>query len=250
VSSVARGRAVLAMLLLAGSPVRAQAPSAAAAVPPPSPPGPYVIDLRGATGGLPQSQAFYPIFPSGTTVAKRGFGIDAGAHVYPVRLGFARLGLGVDVTWLRGTAATVLTSTESTGIGTGTGSSAGDVGATPAGAAGATGSTAAADGTATPITSTIDVTTTARYVSPQVSVNFGTHDGWSYLSGGVDVGSVSSRSTGTAALSHDSGTKTGANFGGGARWFLGEHLGVGFDLRFHRLPGAHQFAASAGVSVR
>jgi len=249
VSFGARGRVVLAMLLLAGSPVRAQAPSAAAAVPPPSPPGPYVIDLRGATGGLPQSQTFYPIFPNGTTVAKRGFGIDAGGHVYPMRLGFARLGLGVNVTWLRGTAATVLTSTESTG--TGTGSSTGDIGATPAGAISATGSTAAAAATtATPTTSTINVTTTARYVSPQVSVNFGTHDGWSYLSGGVDVGSVSSRSTGAAALSHDSGTKTGANFGGGARWFLGEHLGVGFDLRFHRLPGAHQFAATAGVSDR
>jgi hypothetical protein len=48
----------------------------------------------------------------------------------------------------------------------------------------------------------------------------------------------------------DSGTTTGFNVGGGARWFLNRHFGVGFDLRFHRTGSSTLFGASAGVSVK
>lgn len=46
------------------------------------------------------------------------------------------------------------------------------------------------------------------------------------------------------------------NVGGGARWFLREHIAVGFDVRFHRLLGTDTVAStqivglSVGLSLR
>jgi hypothetical protein len=69
-----RRTAVVLTALLAGlaAPAAAQAPAA-------PPPGPYVADVRVATG--------------------RGLGVDLGAHVYIASLGSSRIGVGG--TWLR-----------------------------------------------------------------------------------------------------------------------------------------------------
>jgi hypothetical protein len=66
--------AVVVTALLAGlaAPAAAQGPAA-------PPPGPYVADVRVATG--------------------RGLGVDLGAHVYIASLGSSRVGVGA--TWLR-----------------------------------------------------------------------------------------------------------------------------------------------------
>jgi hypothetical protein len=56
----------------------------------------------------------------------------------------------------------------------------------------------------------------------------------------------------------DSGTLGSLNFGGGARWFLSRHIGIGFDLRFHRVaakssagtPGVTVVSTSIGFSIR
>jgi hypothetical protein len=94
------------------------------------------------------------------------------------------------------------------------------------------------------------VATTARIFAPQVSFNFGTRAGWSYLSGGYSAAQVTVRSSGTSEVTQESGTISGLNVGGGARWFLSDHLAAGFDLRLHRLAGTRLFAASAGISLR
>jgi hypothetical protein len=198
----------------------------------PLPPGPYVIDVRGVMSGAPGGSGFYPVVASTTIVPKRGFGVGGGAHLYPSRLGIARLGFGVEAMRMRGTATTpVATATSTT---------------TPS-AASASGADAV-----------MDLTT----VAGQVSFNFGTRDGWSYLTAGYGHtftrGQVSSEVPGpiehsVAVLKRHTPT---INYGGGARWFIREHLAVGFDLRFHRIsaggarPGASVFALSAGVSVR
>ena len=187
-----------------------------------SAPGPYIIDLRGAMGGAPGGAAFYPPVPVDTRAPQRAFGFGAGAHVYPFHFGVAQVGLGLDVMRTRGTA---------TGI--------------------------------TDIKAAMRVTT----VAPQVSFNFGTRDGWSYLSGGygttqtraeVDVpASATATDTTTTArtLTHDRRTNT-INVGGGARWFIREHMAVGFDVRFHRLgatmglPSKTIVGLSVGVSLR
>ena len=193
----------------------------------PEPPGPYVIDLHGAMMKIPQSAAEYPGVPPGTTVPARGFGAEVGAHVYPVTLGHVRLGFGVAFTEVRGTASTLVSPLA--------GSSSPDSSSVPS---------------SSPVAFP-SIRTRERVIAPQVSLNFGTHDGWSYLS--VGYGSV--REVAEAVYSPGPTTTTstthgGVNFGGGARWFLNTHVGVGFDLRFYRIPSATLFGVGAGISVR
>lgn len=174
-------------------------------------PGPYVIDVRGTTISLPQDPSFYPPVSSTTAVPSRGWGIDAGAHVYPFQLGAARLGIGGMLLRARGTV-----SFESQ----------------PAVAA---------------------LVTT---MTPQVSVNFGSRAGWSYLSAGIGRAQMTTR---VAPRLLDSGTRSTVNFGGGARWFAKPRLAFTFDVRFHMVraggdvtptPGTTLVAASAGMSLR
>jgi len=66
-------------------------------------PGPWVLDLRGTTVGLPSEPEFLPLLPAGSVVPGRGFGVDGGARWYWRRFGPSRLGLGLDATWARGT---------------------------------------------------------------------------------------------------------------------------------------------------
>ena len=95
-------------------------------------------------------------------------------------------------------------------------------------------------------------------LTPQISFNFGTEDGWSYLSAGYGTGQVETSAeppTGPE-LTRDSGRVGSINYGGGARWFLAARMAFGFDVRFHRLsagsatPGATLVAASVGLSLR
>jgi hypothetical protein len=79
--------------------------SAAAQTAGPDRPGPYVIDVRGTTISLPQDPSFYPPVSSTTAVPSQGWGIDAGAHVYPLQLGAARLGIGGMLLRARGTVS-------------------------------------------------------------------------------------------------------------------------------------------------
>jgi hypothetical protein len=61
-----------------------------------------------------------------------------------------------------------------------------------------------------------------------------------------------------ATLVGDEGRAAAVNYGGGARWFIREHITVGFDLRLHRIAAVGTqpttyvfvFALSVGLSVR
>ena len=214
----------------------------------PAVPGPYVFDIRASMTGLPKSGGFYPVLPVGTLVPRRGFGLDVGGHVYPGSLGRARLGIGVDVVRVRGTASTPAVAT-STSMST-----------TPSG----TPTSSSAQGSALSSASRIDVRSTITVVAPQISFSFGTREGWSYLSAGYGTALMRSVASGRtsgpvvagATIERDSGRLAAVNYGGGARWFIRAHLAVGFDLRFHRLasagdrPASTLVMASAGVSVR
>ena len=197
-----------------------------------SAPGPYVIDLRGAMSGAPGTSSFYPPVPTAIRVPQRAFGFGAGAHVYAFRIGVARLGFGVDLMRARGTATTdasaIETETES---------------ATTAAAAG-----------------TFDAAMTVTTVTPQLSFNFGSHEGWSYLSGGYGLTTTHAEVNVPASFDGEAGSRnrqtSSLNFGGGARWFLREHFAVGFDVRFHRLlargavPSTQIVGLSVGLSLR
>jgi hypothetical protein len=192
-----RCRFTLAFLLMAIVPLH----HAAAQSINPGPPGPFVVDARAVASGIPSSEAFVPAEAT-TTVAvpSRGFGGSIGGHVYAVRIGPGRFGLGVDLTFARGT--------------------------------------------------TVDVTTTFSSIDPQVSFNFGTADGWSYLSAGVGVARVSGDPAGVSE------SVEAINWGGGARWFLRPHIGFGFDIRVRHLaagdvvPKGTSVAGAVGLSFK
>jgi hypothetical protein len=210
---------------------------------PSSSPGPYVIDIRAPMSGLPSGSAFLPVLPANALVPKRGFGLGLGGHVYVASLGIARVGVGVDALRVRGKATTPAPATATTT--TTTTSST-----TPRSALSAR--------------DQIDVVMTTTAIAPQVSFNFGTSDGWSYLSAGYGAAEIRPSASGTplgplhdkVTLARDDGRAAALNYGGGARWFIRGHLAVGFDLRFHRVaaagtrPGTKLTVLSAGVSVR
>jgi hypothetical protein len=187
-----------------------------------SPPGPWVLDVRGVTSAVPTDAAFYPALAT-SFVPSRGFGVDVGAHVYPFDLGFARIGLGASFVGVRSTAVA------------------------PAQSAGAEGS---------PATAGQRVTLNMRTIAPQISANFGSRDGWSYLSAGVGAASLNTETADVMPGRQDSGRLRSVNFGGGARWFIRERLAFGFDLRAHRIaagsgtPKTTLFAVNAGLSFR
>jgi hypothetical protein len=179
-------------------------------------PGPYVFDVRGTTVGVPQTADFYPAISGETVIPARGFGLQVGGHIYPLSVGKWRIGFGVDLFLARATATTPTVTSPDTEDLPGT------------------------------VETFPDVEVTQRIVSPQVSLNFGTSRGWSYLTTGVGSGRV----TATAGSARLTTSKTAVSVGAGARWFVTDHVGVGFDLRAQWMGSRALFAASAGFSLK
>ena len=191
---------------------------------------------------MPTAAAFYPPIDDDPdddqelVVPARGFGFDVGAHVYPFRIGPARVGFGVTFGRVRATAVSTLPDSDDPDDDPdddSDGSSDGDEDEEQA--------------------ETVDVVARGQTLTPQISFNFGTSDGWSYLSVGYGraafrtrVGSAERETKGLSAL----------NFGGGARWFFTDRLGVGFDVRWHKVsagdatPASTLFAATVGLSIK
>jgi hypothetical protein len=189
-----------------------------------SPPavGPFVADVRAALTTYPDTAATAePRGLEATNLPESGLGVEVGAHFYPLRRRIVSVGVGATVLWSRGTRR----------------------------------AEASTDGSQPPA-----VTTKLAAFSPQVSLNFGTARGWSYLSGGLGTATLSiSRDD----LPEEEGqTALSINFGGGARWFFRERLGFTFDVRFYSISGQDpsagslgfpkttQFVGSVGVAVK
>ena len=194
--------------------------------------GPFVVDLRVGSSGLPTEPGWTPFLPPDTVVPSRGLGFEVGGHANVFRRGAFALGVGAS--WL---------------VARGSTSPPEPPDATP------------------PAPQTLpDVHTRVTAFAPQVSLNFGHSLGWSYLSAGLGRTRVESEATlagnSTTFTPQDSEWVKTINFGGGARWFLNDHVGVGFDLRWHNLspvpasathPGASRaslLVAGAGVVIK
>jgi hypothetical protein len=189
-----------------------------------APPGPFVIDARGAFSSVGRSEALAA--PRGLTVGelpKSVLGFDLGAHVYPVR-GRVTLGIGASLLMVGGTQ-------------------------TPG----------------TPEEGAIDAPITpgefrARGIVPQVSINFGSSRGWSYLGGGLGLSQMKAGRA-ESDLTYSPQLLT-LNLGGGARWFVSEHVAFTIDGRYYRIaskaleadyignPVVTMFVVSAGVSFK
>ena len=73
----------------------------------------------------------------------------------------------------------------------------------------------------------------------QVSFNFGTGHGWSYLSGGFGRSQWSIIPAGQPAAPPDVESLPTANYGGGAHWSIKKHLGFSLDVRVYEIkPGS------------
>jgi hypothetical protein len=153
----------------------------------------------------------------------RAFGFVVGAHWLPLRLGIVTLGLGGEISAAR-RGHTLNTGTK----------------AAP-----------------------VNVTVNSRFsaMSPQVSFNVGSRDGWSYISGGIGWARFTAERKDRPLPDPESSSKT-INYGGGARWFAKKHLAVSMDLRFYAVnpqfatatrpsfPRMTLVAFSAGAAIR
>jgi hypothetical protein len=208
--------AALTLALLHASPALAQDP--------PRPIGPFVIDVRGTRPKFPSSDGLAA--SRGLLVTElpgSGFGIDFGAHVYPLKWKAVTFGVGGQITLARSH---------------GSGEQQGGLVVARA------------------------VTEEFRAIAPQISFNFGSGSGWSYLSGGVGPGVWSIVPDGSQPLPADDERLKVYNYGGGARWFAKKHLAFTFDVRFFDVypgspelgypgsPRVKMLVMSAGVSVK
>lgn len=217
---------------------------AAAQIAAPGPPGPFVVDVRGAIGAIPRDPAIFPPVPTGTETPSLGTGIVLGAHVYPLRLGAMRIGIGASVLQVRATATQAAPDAESDSISSST----------------------------TPVATNPDVDATFSSIAPELSLNFGSAQGWSYISAGAGRATLT---TGTSAFGGgqsgveatgaqllEGGSRRSVNVGGGARWFTSARLAFSLDLRWHIVSAGASadngqaaapvtmFVASAGVGFR
>jgi hypothetical protein len=72
----------------------------------------------------------------------------------------------------------------------------------------------------------------------QVSFNFGSAHGWSYLSGGMGRSQWSIVPAGSPPTTADAESLSTANYGGGAHWSIKRHLGFSLDVRLYEIqPG-------------
>ena len=98
--------------------------------------------------------------------------------------------------------------------------------------------------------------------APQLSFNFGTGHGWSYLSGGVGRSVWSLHEVGQQPSSSDVEPLQTFNYGRGGRWFIKNHLAFSLDVRFYEiqsgtpvppLPGSPRtrlLIIGAGISLK
>jgi hypothetical protein len=106
------------------------------------------------------------------------------------------------------------------------------------------------------------VTERLTSMAPHLSLNFGTGDGWSYLSVARGTSAWSIVPDGSPSTPADRERLRTFSYGGGARWFSKRHVGFTFDVRFHEVaPGSLQpdrpgsprttfVVLSAGMSIK
>jgi opacity protein-like surface antigen len=188
------------------------------------PPGPFVIDARGAFASVGRSEELaLPRGLQASELPKTVLGLDVGAHVYPVK-GKVTLGIGASLLMVGGTQ-------------------------TPG----------------APEEGAVDAPTTpgefrVRAIVPQLSLNFGSGRGWSYLGAGLGFSQLKAGRA-ESDLSYSPQLLT-LNLGGGARWFIKEHVAFTFDGRYYRIgakdleagyvgnPVVSMFILSAGLSFK
>jgi hypothetical protein len=194
---------------------------------------PFVIDVRGAFMSLDASGSAVPLGLDKAQLPSNGLGLEIGAHVYPLRGRVVSLGVGASLLFVRAKKAPEVPDVPE--------------GQNPA-------PTDPDDPT---------VRTRIKGFSPQVSLNFGSRRGYSYVSAGIGTMTRAIDATEGVLLEEVTGDTRARtlNYGGGARWFVNSRLAFSFDMRFYRvaaqdattssvsLPQQRLFMGSVGISI-
>jgi hypothetical protein len=159
-----------------------------------------------------------------------GFGLDVAVHVYPLKWKVVTFGLGCGLIVSRSSqtpdAATIAAAMESN----------------------------------LPVPRS--ATESLKSFTPQLSLNFGNGNGWSYISGGLGQTMWALTPAGQEGFATDTEPLTTLNYGGGARWFMKRHVGFSFDIRIYSMdksvlptglpasPHTNITVISAGVSLK
>jgi hypothetical protein len=215
-------RSLIVVLALVACPLWAARAAAQNPDPPPRI-GPFVFDVYGTIPLFPQSEQLAASRDLLLTeLPRRGVGIHGGAHLYVLKIKAVTFGVGVDVAAARAHKDAIETAEPPTQA----------------------------------------VTETFTHIAPQLSLNFGTGKGWSYLSAGLGTSVWSILRDGTTPEGPNSERLRTLNYGGGARWFLNPHLAFSVDARFYAIdpsspylgrvdgPRTTLLLIGAGISVK
>ena len=199
-------------------------PSRAAAQDPIPKIGPFVFDLHGTIPRFPNdAQLIQSRDLLQAEMPGAGMGLHASANIYVFTWKAVTFGLGGDAAFARSHhGADPISATE----------------------------------TARPVTERF------THIAPELSFNFGTGNGWSYLSGGIGRSTWYIVPDGAAPLPADRERLETINYGGGARWFAKPHLAFSVDVRLYAIypgtpdgprPGSPRttlLIVGAGISVK
>jgi hypothetical protein len=182
-----------------------------------------VVDLHGAFTNFPSSQGLADSrgLTDVTQLPGGSLGGDVALHLYPLRWRAVTFGVGGRVMGARGHGAPPANSGE------------------------------------TPLTPVTEQFLTA---APELSFNFGSGNGWSYISGGIGRSIWQVVPDGAARQDVDEERLQTSNYGGGARWFMKKHLAFSFDVRVYGIkagtvganpaPRANLLVIAAGASIK
>jgi len=175
--------------------------------------GPFVADIRAIFARHkvePQIADTLDVAPANLPV--RSLGLAGGAHFYPFRAGKVTFGVGGHVVIGRGSRALDVLDTDG-------------------------------------VTITKGPTVLRHFTTfaPELSLNVGHRNGWSYISGGMFGRSKLYLDLASARVT-DAPFRGTINYGGGARWFTRKHLAVSLDVRWYSI--AAQSPAAEGVVVQ
>jgi hypothetical protein len=188
--------------------------------------GPFVVDLRGTFGRhkAEPSVATALGVPS-ANLPTRTLGLLAAAHVYPLRSRRISLGIGGNVVFARGSK------------------------------------TLDDEFVVEPPLEAARVRRHFSTISPEISLNFGHRNGWSYISGGMLGRSKLYVAREDEPVSNPPSRKT-INYGGGARWFTSDHIALSVDFRWYSMgeqaaqaglvaqPGTTLLLLSGGIAIK
>jgi hypothetical protein len=159
---------------------------------------PFVVDLRGSLGRhKTEPTVASDLGVTASNLPTRTLGFSGGVHFYPLHLGVVTFGFGGHMVITRGSQTVEPTDDSGT----------------------------------TPTTPSPTVLRHFRTIDPEVSLNFGHRNGWSYISGGLGR-SVLFVERQDLPVTNQPSRQT-VHYGAGARWFTNHHIALSLDFRWY-----------------